>query len=80
MEESEQDSWTVRRALTWTEGYLARKSDKNPRLSARWLMEHATGLTRLQLLMDPNRALSLAELDALHGFVARRGKIGRAHV
>ncbi len=73
MEESEQDSWTVRRALTWTEGYLARKSDENPRLSARWLMEHATGLTRLQLLMDPNRVLSLAELDALHGFVARRG-------
>lgn len=73
MAEPEQDSWTVRRALTWTEGYLARKCDENPRLSARWLMEHATGLTRLQLLMDPDRILSRAELDALHGFVARRG-------
>ncbi len=41
-----QDTWTIKRVLDWTSGYLERKGDEHPRLSAEWLLAAVTGLTR----------------------------------
>lgn len=65
--------WTVKSALDWTEGYLARKGDESPRTSAQWLLCEACGLSRVELYTEFERPLSREELDRLHGWVARRG-------
>lgn len=67
------DLWTVRRILTWTTGYLERKGDEHPRLSAEWLLSNATGLTRVELYMSFDRPLSSSELDLMRAGVRRRG-------
>lgn len=68
-----EDVWTIRRALEWTEGYLGRKGDENPRLSAQWLLRDATGLSRIQLYANFDRPLSVGERDVLRDIVRRRG-------
>lgn len=67
------DIWTVKRALDWTIGYLQRKGDENPRVSAEWLITEACGLSRIDLYLNPERPLDRGELDVLHDYVARRG-------
>lgn len=71
---AETDIWTVKAALDWTQGYLERKGDGNPRLSAEWLLGEACGLRRIELYTGLERPLSLEERDTLRGYVARRGK------
>ena len=67
------DMWTIKAALEWTQGYLARKGDENPRLSAEWLLAEATGLRRVELYVNFERPLSMEERDILRGYVSRRG-------
>lgn len=68
------DTWTIRSALEWTESYLERKGDENPRLSTQWLLSEATGLSRIELYAHFDKPLSMAERDVLRDIVARRGK------
>ena len=68
------DVWTIKAALDWTVGYLERKGDENPRLSAEWLLSEATALRRIELYTNFERPLSLDERDLLRGYVTRRGK------
>ena len=70
----EHDIWTVKAALDWTVGYLGRKGDENPRLSAEWLLGEACGLRRIELYTGLERPLSLEERDTLRGYVSRRGR------
>ena len=65
--------WTVRRILSWTTGYLERKGDEHPRLSAEWLLSNATGLSRVQIYMNFDRPLTPDELDLMRDGVRRRG-------
>lgn len=65
--------WTIRTTLEWIEGFLSRKGDENPRLSAQWLLSAVTGLSRIQLYADYDKPLSLAERDVLRDYVQRRG-------
>ena len=65
--------WTIKAALEWTQGYLARKGDENTRLSAEWLLAEATGLRRVELYVNFERPLSMEERDILRGYVSRRG-------
>lgn len=67
------DVWTVKRILTWTTGYLERKGDEHPRLSAEWLLCNATEMTRVQLYTNFDKPLSPAELDNMREGVRRRG-------
>ncbi|PNV67793.1 N5-glutamine methyltransferase family protein [Enteroscipio rubneri] len=69
----ENDIWTIQAALDWTVGYLERKGDENPRLSAQWLLSEATGLSRIELYANFERPLSMDERDVLRGYVTRRG-------
>ena len=71
---AETDIWTIRAALEWTVGYLERKGDESPRLSAQWLLSEACGLSRIELYANFDQPLSLEERDVLRGFVTRRGK------
>lgn len=68
------DIWTVKAALDWTVGYLGRKGDASPRVSAEWLLSEATGLTRIELYTNFDKPLSMPERDVLREYVARRGK------
>ncbi|MEG0324870.1 MAG: HemK/PrmC family methyltransferase, partial [Raoultibacter sp.] len=67
------DTWTIQAALDWTVGYLERKGDENPRLSAQWLLSEATNLSRIELYAHFDQPLSVEERDVLRGFVTRRG-------
>ncbi|MEG0619657.1 MAG: peptide chain release factor N(5)-glutamine methyltransferase [Raoultibacter sp.] len=67
-----QDTWTIKAALDWTQGYLERKGDENPRLSAQWLLCAATGLARIDLYTHFDQPLSPEERETLRGQVTRR--------
>ncbi len=71
---SENDVWTIKAALDWTVGYLGRKGDANPRLSAEWLLAEACGMRRIELYVNFERPLSAGERDVLRGYVSRRGR------
>ncbi len=70
---AENDVWTIKAALDWTVGYLERKGDENPRISAQWLLSEATGLRRIELYTHFEQPLSMEERDVLRDYVARRG-------
>lgn len=69
-----EDIWTVKAALDWTTGYLERKGDESPLVSAQWLLSEATGMSRIELYVNYDRPLSLEERDVLRDYVVRRGK------
>lgn len=68
------ETWTIKRVLDWTVGYLGRKGEERPRLSAEWLLSTVTGLTRVELYTNFERPLSPEELSRMHVAVERRGK------
>lgn len=64
--------WTIAEALKWTQGYLATKGDENPRLSAQYLLSHATGLSRIELYAYFDRPLSMEERSVLRETLKKR--------
>lgn len=67
-------TWTIGKMLRWTTDYLTRKGDEHPRLSAEWLINNVTGLSRVQIYMSFDRELTPGELNAMHDAVVRRAK------
>ncbi len=67
-----QETWTTKRILDWTSGYLERKGDEHPRLSAEWLLADVTGLSRVELYVNFDRPLSPDELARMHAAIERR--------
>ena len=67
------ETWTIRRVLDWTRGYLERKGDEHARLSAEWLLADATGLSRVEIYTSFDRPLSADELARMHEGVEKRG-------
>lgn len=66
------EPWTIKRILDWTSGYLERKGDEHPRLSAEWLLANVTGLSRVELYVNFDKPLEAAELSAMHAAIERR--------
>ena len=66
------ETWTIRRVLEWTSGYLARKGDDKARLAAQWLVSDATGLSRVELYTHYDQPLTSDELAHLHAGIERR--------
>lgn len=64
--------WTVQEALNWTKEYLATKGDESPRISAEWLLSHATGMSRIEIYAYFDRPLTPEERTVLRAGVARR--------
>ena len=71
---ADQRVWTVGEALDWTRSYLESKGDPKSRLSAEWLLSHATGLSRIELYAFFDRPLSPEERATLRAGVARRAE------
>ena len=57
--------WTIQAALDWCRGYLQRKGDENPRLSAEWLLCEACHMRRVELYVNFERPLSPDERATL---------------
>jgi len=68
------ETWTIRRVLDWTKGYLAEKGVENARLETEWLLGAALGLDRVGLYVNFDKPLNPEELAACRGLVARRAK------
>ncbi|MBT1076412.1 peptide chain release factor N(5)-glutamine methyltransferase [Geobacter grbiciae] len=68
------ETWTIRRVLDWTRGYLAEKGVENARLETEWLLSAALGLDRVGLYVNFDKPLNAEELSAVRGLVARRAK------
>lgn len=68
------ETWTIKRVLDWTVGYLERKGDERPRLSAEWLLCYVTGLSRVEIYTNFDKPLTPKELSVMHDAVARRGR------
>ena len=71
---SQTDIWTVKAALDWTTGYLERKGDASPRVSAQRLIAHACGLSRIELYTNLDRPLTQDERSVLRDYVKRRAE------
>ncbi|MDY2788268.1 MAG: peptide chain release factor N(5)-glutamine methyltransferase [Atopobium sp.] len=69
-----EQTWTIGKVLSWTTGYLERKGDEHPRLSAEWIINAVTGLSRVELYTNFDKPLSTEELGRMHMAVERRGK------
>lgn len=69
---STEETWTIKRCLEWTRGYLGSKGDEHARLSAEWLLCAATDKNRTGLYMSFDEPMSAPELERMHGYVARR--------
>lgn len=68
-----QQEWNIGATLQWCRDYLARHDDENPKLSAEWLLAHATGYTRIELYMHFDQPLTMEERDTLREALKRRG-------
>lgn len=66
--------WTVRRLLSWINGYLGEREVDSPRVVAEILVSEVLGLERLRLYMEPERELDAEELTRLRALVARAGR------
>ncbi|MEI6305922.1 MAG: peptide chain release factor N(5)-glutamine methyltransferase [Deltaproteobacteria bacterium] len=69
-----QEIWTTIRILAWTKEFLAGKGVENSRLEAEWMLCAATGLDRMGLYLNFERALDEAELLSFRTMVSRRAK------
>ena len=75
----QQDPWTIKRVLDWTCGYLERRGDEHPRLSAEWLLAAVTGLSRVELYVNFDRPLDASELADMHAAIERRAAVLYIH-
>lgn len=66
------DTWTVKRILDWTVGFFETGSVPEPRLSAELLLAHALSCRRIDLYVQFERILSMAEREACRELVRRR--------
>jgi release factor glutamine methyltransferase len=65
---------TVLEAIQKSAEFLAKKGVESPRLQTELLLAHLLKLPRMKLYLNFERALTLAEMDALREFVKRRGR------
>jgi release factor glutamine methyltransferase len=64
-------TWTVRRLLEWTPGFLQKKGVDQPRLSAELLLAHVLNVPRIKLYTDFERILDDKSLATYREFIRR---------
>ena len=74
MPETKAEAWTVGRLLSATNGFLADKGSSTPRLDAELLLARVLALTKVQLYVNFERAVSPDELDQYRELVRRRAR------
>ncbi len=65
-------SWDIAALIRWSTEYFSRKDISNGRLESEWLLAHALQLQRVDLYVQHDRELSLAELTIFKELVSRR--------
>lgn len=68
----QQKTWTIKAILDWTSGYLERRGDEHPRLSAEWLLGFVLGMSRVDLYVNFDKPLDPGELARMHAAIERR--------
>ena len=66
--------WTIGRCYEWTKDYFERLEVPQPRISTEWLLQHATGLKRIELYTNYKLPLEPSELAIMHEDIKRRAK------
>ncbi|MBF0610617.1 MAG: peptide chain release factor N(5)-glutamine methyltransferase [Magnetococcales bacterium] len=75
------ESWTVRKLLQWSTGWLGQKGVDSPRLDGELLLAEALKVRRLDLFLDPDRPMADDELARFRGLIIQRGKrMSVAHI
>jgi release factor glutamine methyltransferase len=64
-------TWTVRRLLEWTPGFLQKKGLDQPRLSAELLLAHVLNVPRIKLYTDFDRVLDEKSLATYRELIRR---------
>lgn len=65
-------TWTIKKLLDWTEGYLSEKDIESPRLDAELLLSHSLRLERIQLYTQFDQPLKENELQEFKSLIKRR--------
>jgi len=65
---------TVLEAIQRSAEFLAKKGVDSPRLQAELLLAHLLQLPRMRLYLSFERVLAAGEVEALRGFITRRGR------
>ncbi len=67
-----EESWTVRKVLTWTTGHFEKQNVDAPRLTAELLLAHTLKLDRVHLYVEMDRPLQKDELAQYRALIQRR--------
>lgn len=70
--QSQPPLWTIARVLQWTAEYFQRQGILSPRVDAEQLLAHALGCSRLDLYLEHERPLEVAERTRFREWVRRR--------
>jgi len=70
--DAQAEAWTIRRVLTWATDDLKKRGSTSPRLDAELLLGKILGLSRVQMVIDPERPLQKTELAAYKALHQRR--------
>ncbi len=70
--ETEIESWTIRKVLTWTQQRFAAQRLGSPRLDAELLLGFSLGWARIALYTNYEKVLEAAELERFRGLIKRR--------
>ena len=71
-EDTNGESWSIKRMIFWSADYLDSKGVENARLDAEWLLAGALDMNRLQLYLQYDRLLSLTEKSTFKSLLLRR--------
>ncbi|EYF00913.1 peptide chain release factor N(5)-glutamine methyltransferase [Chondromyces apiculatus] len=66
------EAWTIRRMLTWSADDLKKRGSASPRLDAELLLGKVLGMSRVQMVIDPERPLQKSELSTYKALHQRR--------
>jgi release factor glutamine methyltransferase len=66
------DPWSIRRLLTWTEGFLRDKGIESPRLEAQLLLAHTLGCKKIDLYVRSEEEPTEAQRNAYKALIKRR--------
>lgn len=64
--------WTVKKILDWTTQHFSEKDIPEPRLSAELLLADVLGCTRIDLYLQFERIVSIAERQQFRAYITRR--------
>lgn len=69
---AEQETWSIRKVLSWASDDFRRRGNSSARLDAELLLGQALGIDRIKLIVDGERSLDERELTRYRELIKRR--------